>query len=40
MEKDRKRDEDLKSIDWKVLRYGNYVPTIEQLKKDIGNLLK
>jgi hypothetical protein len=40
LEKDRKRDEDLKKTNWKILRYRGYVPSIEQLKEDIFRTLK
>jgi len=39
-EKDRKRDERIKSQGWKVLRYRDYVPSKEQLLEDVKLLLK
>ena len=38
-EHDKKRDQELKKHGWKVLRYKDYVPTLEQLKKDIEDLV-
>lgn len=39
-EHDKKRDEYLKSLGWKVLRYRDYIPTKERLKEDIEKILK
>jgi hypothetical protein len=38
-EKDRKRDSEVKCLGWKVLRYRDRVPTKEQLRKDILEVL-
>ena len=38
-EKDRERDEELIEAGWKVLRYKDKVPTLEQLKQDILELM-
>jgi len=40
IEKDKKRDEKIKSKGWKVLRYRDRIPTLEQLRNDIGEVIK
>ena len=38
-EKDKFRDDVLKSFGWKVIRYFERIPTLEELQKDINNVL-
>jgi len=37
---DKKRDEELRGLGWKVIRYRDYIPTKEQLRNDINFIMK
>ena len=37
-ERDEKRQSEIEFQEWKFLRYRNYIPSVEQLKKDIFSL--
>jgi very-short-patch-repair endonuclease len=39
-EKDKIRDENLQKLGWKILRYRDYIPTVEQLRNDINSIQK
>lgn len=40
IEKDEKRDQYLESQGWKILRYRDYIPSKEQLRKDVNKVLR
>jgi hypothetical protein len=37
---DKRRDEELKEEGWKILRYRDKVPTLEQVKEDVKNVVE